>query len=442
MVRRFTVVPPDAGRASFGQPDAAVLADVHHCASEPVGGDLVGRWGRVDHRMEVDAVYANVGGLKRVERRRIAAIRSTSATLAIIQATKRPFHTLVGILNEPFRRAAGLRARKLDVPPALGHVHVDRALRAPHPVVLRQRCRCTGSEAFRVPAVGDVDLPFHAREVDAPAIAGPGRPLCRRGLLEDLPRHRNLHSPALVAIARAIERTLHIYADVQARDVPRVDRRTTVAIRLDQQQIPRRAECVDLELVVRVRVAVWIDEDLEVVVAKNNGVALGQRCPDVGLFHLGGYVEVLVVPEHLRACAETRPRTALAFDVDERRGPLGGSPGGFVELAVDGDPRRGARRDVMPRRERQRLEVGERTLRANGVERKHAQQSCRKRYAAPVHADDHATLPSFRFATFILHCALPADVAEKSATVVSSVVSVSWISPAAIRITWTAFETT
>ena len=63
----------------------------------------------------------------------------------------------------------------------------------------------------------------------------------------------------------------------------------------------------------------------------------GQRRPDVGLFHLGGDVEVLVVPQHLRARAEARPRTAVAFDVDERVGPGRCRPRGLVELAVDGE---------------------------------------------------------------------------------------------------------
>ena len=95
-----------------------------------------------------------------------------------------------------------------------------------------------------------------------------------------------------------------------------VDGRPSIAIRLDQEQVPRRAERVHFQLVVGVRVAVRIDEQLEVVVAEDDGVALDQRAPDVGLLQFGGDVEIVVVPEHPRPRAKPRKR-----DVDCLRCP-------------------------------------------------------------------------------------------------------------------------
>ncbi len=180
---------------------------------------------------------------------------------------------------------------------------------------------------------------MNAREVDTPSIAGLRQPTIHRGLAKNLPRHRELDGPAVIAIARSIERAANVHADSQSCNVPPVDRGAAVPVRLHQHQIPDGAERVHLELVVRVRVAIGIDEDLEVVVVKNDGVALGQRRPDVRLFHLGRNIEVLVVPGHLDARAELRSRTPFAFDVDERIRPGGRGPDRFVEFAVDVQPR-------------------------------------------------------------------------------------------------------
>ena len=202
----------------------------------------------------------------------------------------------------------------------------------------------------------------------------------RRRLAKDVPGHRDLDGPALVAIARSIDRAAHVDADLQARDVPRVDRRTAVAVRLDQHQIPRRAERVHLELVVRVGVAIGIDEDLEVVVVEDDGVALGQRSPDVRLLHLGTDVEVLVVPQHLRARAEARRRRRVAFDVDERVGPGSRRPARFVEFAVDIQSGWRAISNVSSRRERHGLQIGPRAQ--SGLRSADSEASGRKKYAS------------------------------------------------------------
>src|SRR5882672_3168993 len=115
--------------------------------------------------MEVDTVDANRANVARIQRfqgGRLPTGRITNATLTIVQAAERPLDPLVRILDECVGSAPSSHVRKLDVTPALGHVHVDGALWAPHPVVLWQQILCARFEPFGVPAAADVDLPFHA----------------------------------------------------------------------------------------------------------------------------------------------------------------------------------------------------------------------------------------------------------------------------------------
>ncbi len=57
--------------------------------------------------------------------------------LTIVEAPQRPFDSLVRVFDEGVVSAAGWQVRELHEAPALGHVHVDRALGAPDPVVFR-----------------------------------------------------------------------------------------------------------------------------------------------------------------------------------------------------------------------------------------------------------------------------------------------------------------
>ena len=59
-------------------------------------------------------------------------------------------------------------------PPALRHVHGHQTLRRPHPVVLPDPS-APGDRGLHVAAVLDAVLPLHAREVQAPGVAGFGR---------------------------------------------------------------------------------------------------------------------------------------------------------------------------------------------------------------------------------------------------------------------------
>ena len=126
-----------------------------------------------------------------------------------------------------------------------------------------------------------------------------------------------------------------------------------MAVRLAEEEIPTGVERVDLEFEIVERVAGGIEEDLEVVVAEDDGIVLGERRPDVRLFEFGGDVEVAVVPEHLGAGAKAGRGVAGALNVDEVVGPGGVLPGRVVQVAVDADGAGGAVAGVVERRLRE-----------------------------------------------------------------------------------------
>ena len=84
-------------------------------------------------------------------------------------------------------------------------------------------------------------------------------------------------------------------------------------------------------------VSVGIDEDLEVIVMKNDGIMLGKRRPDVRLFYLRPDIEIIVIPEHLDTRSEAGEGLAIALNIDEVLGPGSVLPGRVVELTIDGD---------------------------------------------------------------------------------------------------------
>ena len=96
----------------------------------------------------------------------------------------------------------------------------------------------------------------------------------------------------------------------------------------DRQQIPTRVECIDFEFSVEVIVAVRIDEHLEIIVVKNNGIMLvsvAQTCGSLSaaMWH--------IVPEHFGACAKLRRRPGT-LDIDKIFGPGNLLPGVFIRL--------------------------------------------------------------------------------------------------------------
>jgi hypothetical protein len=94
------------------------------------------------------------------------------------------------------------------------------------------------------------------------------------------------------SLARVVQRAPEVHRGLQPRDVPHVHRGPAVAVGADEQEIPHRVQRVDLQLVVQVRVAVRIDEHLEVVLVEDDRVALRVGRPEVGLDHIGREVEI------------------------------------------------------------------------------------------------------------------------------------------------------
>ena len=94
--------------------------------------------------------------------------------------------------------------------PAVGQVHVDGALRAPYPVVLRVFLffriqafseRYTVRWDAAIPAIYDFVRPLHAGEVDAPNVTGLWRRVAA-GIVsgEFAPWERDFHGPGFIHI--------------------------------------------------------------------------------------------------------------------------------------------------------------------------------------------------------------------------------------------------
>src|SRR4029079_192866 len=124
------------------------MDDVNRRTVESRRGDLVSRGGCLDQRLEIHAVDVNVYGAQLLERGRVRAMGGPVAALTVVQAPQRPLDALIGIVDKGNRFLSGRSLGKLYVPPTLRHVHIDRALRAPDPVVLRQRVLTAGLQAL------------------------------------------------------------------------------------------------------------------------------------------------------------------------------------------------------------------------------------------------------------------------------------------------------
>jgi hypothetical protein len=128
-----------------------------------------------------------------------------------------------------------------------------------------------------------------------------------------------------------------------------------VTVRLNQQEIPDGVQRVDFDLEVRVRVPVGVDEDFDVVVLKNDGIARVERRPELRFFEVGPEVQKLVVPEHPDASGERRaPR---AVDIDKRIGPRRSAPRRLRQPSVDLQGRGRPIADRAARSERKLLEI-------------------------------------------------------------------------------------
>ena len=217
---------------------------------------------------------------------------------------------------------------ELHQSPHFGPVHVHHALRRPDPVVLRH------PRHFLIGAVGVRDLPFHAREVNAPLFAFIRRPGMTRIFSEHFPREGDFNRPTLVRVAGMIERAVDVDGGFHAGDFPGIVRLALIHVGLVEPQIPRGVERVHLEFVIRLRVARRVHEHLEIRVLENHRVMVRERGPDIRLLKFGGDVEVMVVPEHFHARAKARFWFGVALDVHEILRPGRGRPRGVIQHRV------------------------------------------------------------------------------------------------------------
>src|SRR5215469_8186969 len=101
------------------------------------------------------------------------------------------------------------------------------------------------------------------------------------------------------------------------------------------------ARGADLKFVVSVRAG---DENFEIVLLINLGVAFGERSPDVGLFGSETEVEVLVIPKKAHSRIEPGGRARNNIDECGRRRRM--LPTRFIQMPVDVDGRAGTVADV------------------------------------------------------------------------------------------------
>src|SRR4051794_3082296 len=152
---------------------------------------------------------------------------------------------------------------------------------------------------------------------------------------ENLPRKCDLDSPAVVTIPGVIESTSDVHGSPQPGNLPFVPRFASAPVRLIEKEVPTGVQRVDFELVILERVAVRVDEDLEVVVVKDNRIMFGERAPNMRVLDIGGNVEVLVVPEHLHTRLKARLRLCIAFNVHEVVRPWSRRPRRIIKVPID-----------------------------------------------------------------------------------------------------------
>ena len=275
--------------------------------------------------MEIQIEFNQIG--------RPVFVHSPEITLRIINLQRQVARGFVGNFRDGdfiLNRLLG----ELQHTPHFGPVHIHDALRRPDPIIFRR----IGN--FLICVVGVGDLPFDAREVDAPLLAFARRTGVTHVFSERLPRKRDFHRPAVVKVGGIVQRAVNLHGSFRAGNFPFVMRLAAVHVRFVQQQIPRGVERVHLGLVIRLRLTLGVNEHLEVRIAENHRVVIRERGPDVRFFKLGSDVEIIIIPQHLGAGAKTRHRLGITLDVHEIIRPRRGGPSGFIKFTVN-DKRRG-----------------------------------------------------------------------------------------------------
>ena len=110
-----------------------------------------------------------------------------------------------------------------------------------------------------------------------------------------------------------------------------------IAFLPDKKHFVGRVERVDLEFIITVAAC---DEELDVVVLVDVGVAIGEARVDERFFDAIGHVKILVVPCH--AGARVVDRRTTGEDVVKARRPSGIRPRRLVEMTVNRDRSAGA----------------------------------------------------------------------------------------------------
>ncbi len=144
-------------------------------------------------------------------------------------------------------------------------------------------------------------------------------------------------APPLTARMDVASHTIENHRPLRARIELRIAPITTaglVNILPDPEDFVDYVACVDLEFVICVSPG---DEDFEIVLFVDPGIAPGESCPDIRLF--GGKTEVKmgIVPEKPDACIE--PGGLARHDVDERIRDGSDRPAWLIQAAIDVDRR-------------------------------------------------------------------------------------------------------
>src|SRR5690606_21066416 len=113
----------------------------------------------------------------------------------------------------------------------------------------------------------------YPRKIKTPKIVY--RHLTIFGSLGDyLPRKGNFHAPALIPIRRVVQGTPNIHCRSNALYIPTIQYLSTIAIGLGQEKVPQGVMGVHLIFVIIVGIPIGIYKDFEIVIVKNNGIAL------------------------------------------------------------------------------------------------------------------------------------------------------------------------
>ncbi|OPZ77348.1 MAG: hypothetical protein BWY77_01718 [bacterium ADurb.Bin431] len=228
---------------------------------------------------------------------------------------------------------------------------INQSRRGPDPVVLGQTFAGGGIGELDVGAVLNPRAPFDPGKVDPPVCARPRSAPLGSLFLQYGPGQGQLDRPAGVGIAGLIDAALYDHPLLQSADIPEEGRIAAIAVGAVEIEVPVGGEGVEFEFVIAVGVAVRIDKDLEIVVIENDRIVFAQRRPDVGLLHLAGDVEIVVIPKHFHAGVEARPGLLVALDIDKGLTPGCALPVGLPEIAVDNEGAGSPAADVLRGRE-------------------------------------------------------------------------------------------